>query len=56
MSSFVPPPPDLQKMLSSWEEWERGDEMPGRTLAHLKTAGFLEVLKELIESGWQPKG
>jgi hypothetical protein len=55
MSAFVAPPIDLAKMVSSWEEWEKGDEMPGRTLAHLKTAGFADLLKELVESGWQPK-
>jgi hypothetical protein len=54
MSAFVPPPIDLAKMQSAWDDWERGDEMPGRTMAHLKTAGFADLIKALIESGWQP--
>jgi hypothetical protein len=30
--------------------------MPGKVLANLKTAGIVEVLTELKESGWTPKG
>ncbi len=31
------PPPEPAKLLSQWEAWERGDELPGRTMANLKT-------------------
>lgn len=52
--SFDRPDPDLTKLKSAWEEFERGEQMPGKVLANLKTAGLPEVLDELIESGWQP--
>ena len=52
--AFEPPAPDLNKMLTAWEAWERGEEAPGRVLANLKTAGLPEVLAELKASGWTP--
>ncbi len=54
--SFERPAPDLTKLLAAWEEFERGEQQPGRVLANLKTAGLPEVLAELIESGWEPDG
>jgi hypothetical protein len=52
--SFTPPPPDLRKLQTAWEEWERGEQPPGKVLANLKTAGLGAVLAELVESGWSP--
>lgn len=52
--SFERPAPDLNKLLAAWEEFERGEQAPGKVLANLKTAGLPEVLAELIESGWSP--
>jgi hypothetical protein len=52
--SFEAPAPDLKKLLSVWEEWERGEEMPGKVLANMKTAGFSTVIHQLIDSGWSP--
>ncbi len=52
--SFERPAPDLSKLLFAWEEFERGEQQPGKVLANLKTAGLSEVLNELIESGWSP--
>jgi len=52
--SFVPPPPDLHKLQTAWEEWERGEQPPGKVLANLKTAGMAIVLAQLVESGWSP--
>ena len=52
--SFEPPAPDLSKMLAAWEEWERGEQAPGKVLANLKTAGLPDVLRELIDRGWTP--
>ena len=52
--SFERPAPDLSKLLDAWEEFERGDQQPGKVLANLKTAGLPEVLSELIDSGWTP--
>lgn len=51
---FERPAPDLTKLLAAWEEFERGEQQPGKVLANLKTAGLPEVLTELIESGWTP--
>lgn len=52
--SFERPAPDLTKLLSAWEEFERGEQLPGKVLANLKTAGLAEVLQELVDSGWTP--
>lgn len=52
--AFERPAPDLTKLISAWESWEKGEEQPGRVLANLKTAGLAEVLKELRDSGWKP--
>jgi hypothetical protein len=52
--SFERPAPDLNKLLAAWEEFERGEQQPGKVLANLKTAGLAEVLNELIASGWSP--
>lgn len=52
--SFERPAPDLSKLLAAWEEFERGEQQPGKVLANLKTAGLPEVLNELIASGWSP--
>lgn len=54
--SFERPAPDLSKLLNAWEEFERGEQLPGKVLANLKTAGLPEVLGELVESGWTPSG
>lgn len=52
--SFEPPAPDLQKLLAAWEEFEAGEQTPGKVLANLKTAGLPQVLRQLIDSGWSP--
>lgn len=52
--SFERPAPDLTKLLSAWEEFERGEQQPGKVLANLKTAGLPEILSELVDSGWTP--
>lgn len=54
MSSFETPAPDLTKLIAAWDEWERGDESPGKVLSKLKTAGMHTVLSQLVESGWTP--
>lgn len=53
---FETPAPDVAKLLGFWEEWERGDEPPGRVLANLKTAGMPDLLRQLLDSGWVPSG
>lgn len=52
--AFERPAPDLIKLQQAWEEWERGEQLPGKVLANLKTAGMAEVLAELLASGWAP--
>lgn len=52
--AFETPPPDLAKLIAAWEQWESGEELPGKVLANLKTAGLPEVLRQLSESGWSP--
>ena len=52
--SFERPAPDLTKLLNACEEFERGEQLPGKVLANLKTAGLAEVLSELVSSGWVP--
>ena len=47
------PPPEPQKLLAHWMEWERGEATPGRVLANLKTAGLRQVLEELAERAAQ---
>jgi hypothetical protein len=54
--SFERPAPDLTKLINAWEEFERGEQQPGKVLANLKTAGLPEILNELSESGWVPSG
>lgn len=52
--SFERPAPDLNKLITAWEAWEKGEEQPGRVLANLKTAGLAEILAELKSTGWSP--
>ena len=54
MSAFDVPPPDLTKLIAAWDEWERGEEAPGKVLSRLKTAGLPTVLQQLADSGWTP--
>jgi hypothetical protein len=52
--AFEAPAPDLDKLINAWDEWERGEQTPGRVLANLKTAGLPQILRQLAESGWRP--
>jgi hypothetical protein len=51
---FERPAPDLAKLQAAWEEFERGEQSPGKVLSNLKTAGLPEVLDALVEAGWTP--
>lgn len=44
------PPADPAKLLSLWNEWETGQETPGRVMANLKTAGLPDLLEQLVGS------
>lgn len=48
------PPPDPVKLLELWLEWERGDTLPGRVMANLKTAGLRDLLEALAQAA--PEG
>ena len=52
--AFEAPAPDLTKLVAAWEEWERGEQAPGRVLANMKTAGLAQILQQLVETGWSP--
>lgn len=52
--AFERPVPDLAKLIAAWDEFERGEQLPGRVLANLKTAGLTEVFAELAANGWVP--
>lgn len=47
-------PPDLAKIIAALDEWEKGDESPGRALANMKAAGLARVLAQLAAEGWTP--
>ncbi|MCX7620421.1 MAG: hypothetical protein N2037_06200, partial [Acidimicrobiales bacterium] len=47
------PIPDPAKLLAYWNEWERGETTPGRTMSNLKTAGLPELLQALIDASWR---
>jgi hypothetical protein len=48
------PPPDPEKLLADWMEWERGETMPGRVMSNLKTHGLRELLDELAAKAATP--
>jgi hypothetical protein len=52
--AFERPAPDIDKILAAWDEWERGEETPGKVLTTMKTAGLDQVLRQLVASGWTP--
>lgn len=48
------PPPDPEKLLAYWMEWERGETPPGRVMSNLKTGGLPVLLRQLIDSTKAP--
>lgn len=52
--AFDIPAPDLSKLIVAWDEWEKGEESPGKVLSKLKTAGLPAVLAQLRDTGWTP--
>jgi len=44
------PPPDPEKLLAAWTEWERGETPPGRVMSNLKTGGLPDLLRALVEA------
>ncbi len=42
------PPPDPQKLLDAWMEWERGETPPGRVMSQMKTGGLRDLLEAMV--------
>ncbi len=45
------PPPDPEKLLDHWMEWERGEVSPGDLLKQLKMGGMRQLLDTLVQGG-----
>ncbi len=43
--SYQRPPIDPEKLLVHFQDWKRGEELPGRTLSYLKTGRLPELLQ-----------
>jgi hypothetical protein len=43
------PPPDPNKLLAYWMEWENGTTPPGKVISNLKTAGLPDLLQTIID-------
>jgi hypothetical protein len=48
------PPPDAQKILALWMEWETGETPPGKVISNLKNAGLPVLLQQLIDHPLTP--
>lgn len=44
------PPPDPDKLLATWMQWERGDLPPGKVMADLKKGGLREFLESTVRA------
>ena len=44
------PPPDPEKLLLSWMQWERGELTPGRVMADLKKGGLRDLLESTVQA------
>ena len=42
------PPADPKKILTYWQEWERGETPPGKVISNLKNAGLPDLLEQLV--------
>lgn len=42
-------PPDPNKILALWQDWEKGEVEPGRLISNLKTAGLPVLLEQLAD-------
>jgi hypothetical protein len=45
-----PPPPDPEKLLAQWMEWETGETPPGKVISNLKNGGLADLLRALVEA------
>lgn len=44
------PPPDPEKLLLTWMQWERGELTPGRVMADLKKGGLRDLLESTVQA------
>ncbi|MGH9178943.1 MAG: hypothetical protein ACRD0N_10370 [Acidimicrobiales bacterium] len=44
------PPPDPEKLLASWMQWEQGQLTPGRVMADLKKGGLRDLLEATVQA------
>ncbi len=44
------PPPDPEKLLATWMQWERGELTPGRVMANLKKGGLRDLLESTVQA------
>jgi hypothetical protein len=44
------PPPDPEKLLAQWMEWESGETPPGKVMSNLKTGGLPDLLRQLVDA------
>ncbi len=51
MHAWTARPFDLAKMLAHFHDWQRGDQLPGRTMSYLKTARLPIWLAECAAGG-----
>ena len=42
------PPPNPQKLLDHWMEWEKGEIPPGELMKQFKMGGMRELLESLV--------
>ena len=44
------PPPDPEKLLAAWMQWERAELPPGRVMADLKRGGLRQLLESTVQA------
>lgn len=45
------PPPNPEKLLEHWMEWERGEITPGDLMKQFKMGGMRQLLETLVHGG-----
>lgn len=50
------PPPDPEKLLATWMQWERAELPPGKVMADLKKGGLRELLESTVQARLEVSG
>lgn len=45
------PPPNPEKLLEHWMEWEKGDIAPGELMKQFKMGGMRQLLEAMVQGG-----